>query len=742
MNLDAILSSYLELIESLTEGCLGVGVLDGELDNCRSRGAFDSTSCVRWLREQGWEKKAGAAGQLARMPRRGQFEVALALSESNGKLLAIVGVTLTEKGAKALGTKPGAMLRQRLKPALDCLHRELASASRTKSKVATLSERTRDLEWLFQVAAETKSAASNQRALEELLATAAKKVRSAFAALIVPEQRVILQHTRQEHSGGDSFETIFSKAQSHLLAWAQRHHRPLILNRAGAQGSKLPPCKILALPVTARKGATTGVMAFLNPSTAADYVKRQAFLGAHVARHAAHLLESQFDLATGLLTRPALEGAYESLPDNVKLAPHSVMHIDIDDLHVINNVHGFSAGDDVIVRVANLLAPPIISRGALAARISGDQFALVLLECDTQTAASIAAQLQRAVAQKPSGPAAASGAAVATPTSPVEITLSCGITTVSKSQRGLSRALAAAETACEAAKDRGRNRIETYACDDSSIIQRHGDSFLVGSLRDALKTDRFLLFAQPIVPLRNPELPGGYEVLIRLLNPDNTPCSPGEFLPAAQRYQLMPAIDRWVLDHTLSLLDSYSGVISRRRLSFSVNVTAHSLADDKFVEYLLSRLQTSRLPPGLLTVEITEQSAVRNLPFAIRLMNRLRKVGCGVALDDFGTGTNSLVYLRDLPVTRVKIDGSFVRDIVGSDRAASTLKGIIELLRPFNVETVAECTENAAIAQKLRQLGVDYAQGYAFGRPEPLPGVLEGLKQDESRKMHAIALEI
>jgi diguanylate cyclase (GGDEF)-like protein len=623
------------------------------------------------------------------------------------------------------------MLRQRLKPALDCLHRELVSAARAKSKVATLSQRTQDLEWLFDVAARLNSADSNRSALEQLLATATERMRSAFGALIVPGQRLLIESARAG-SSDSAFTVIRAEVQPQLLAWAHRHPRPLIMNGAGTHSSRIAPCKLLSVSIMPTQGPALGALVFFNPPSAPDYVKRQAFLATDVARQAAQLLHSQYDLGTGLLTRGALEEAYRALPETMKSTPHSALFLDIDRLHVVNNVHGFSVGDDVILRVAQLLAPPILSREALVARIAGDEFVAILPNCDTGAAASIAAQLQRAVADisrssLPDG---------------IDITLSCGVTALSSNPLGLAAALVSAEEACKAAKERGRNRVETFTCDDASIIQRHGDALKLQLLEDALKYDRFELYGQPIVPLSNPELASGYEVLLRLRSQDGGVQGPAEFLSAAQRYQLMPSIDRWVLDHTLNLLETYSGVLVRRHVTVSVNVTGYSLADDKFVDYLLSRTKISRFPRRLLTIEITEQSAVRNLRAAVSMMKRVRAAGCGVALDDFGTGTNSLAYLRDLPVNRVKIDGSFVRDLVTNPQAESTLKGIVDLVRPFGVEIVAEYVENAVIAQKVRSLGIDYAQGYAFGKPVVLASVFEELKRDESRTMHRLALEI
>jgi diguanylate cyclase (GGDEF)-like protein len=729
---EAVLSSYFELVQSLVKGCTALQVVDAELEPCGARGVAPTEGLRDWLRKSNFSATAAASPDLARTDPGGGVEVALALLDSANNLLAAVGITVTAEGTLALGTAPARALRQRLKPVLDCLHREIGSAVRTKAKTATLTERTRDLEWLFDVANELKSAASNERALQHLLSTACERMRCSYSALLVPGQKLTLQHTRSSSQSDTPFSQIRTQAQAQIMAWVGRHHQPLILNQVGTKSTTIARSKLIAVPVLPRQGKALGALIFLNAPDARDFVKRQAFLAAHIARHIATLLQSQYDLATGLLTRTALESTYESLPPQARQGAQAVLYVDIDKLHVINNVHGYSIGDDVIVSIANLLTAPAIPRDSLIARISGDQFVIILHDGGTQGAERVAAQLQQN----------SSRVLVKSAAGGVEITLSCGIGALRNEPGGFRQGLLAAETACQAAKDRGRNRIETFACDDSSLIQRQGDSFMYGTIRDALRSDQFELFAQPIVPLRNLELSGGYEVLLRLRKPDSTVSGPADFLSAAERYQLMPSIDQWVMENTIKQLEPYVSVLLHRRLSVSVNVTAHSLTDDKFVDFLIARLRSSRVPPGLLTVEITEQTALRNLPFAARLMHRLRELGCGVALDDFGTGNNSLVCLRDLPVTRVKIDGSFVRDILGNPRSEGTLRGILQLLEPFKVETVAEYVENEAIAQRLRRLKVDYAQGYAFGKPEPMQQLLHNLKLDESQRLRKLALEL
>jgi EAL domain-containing protein (putative c-di-GMP-specific phosphodiesterase class I) len=308
--------------------------------------------------------------------------------------------------------------------------------------------------------------------------------------------------------------------------------------------------------------------------------------------------------------------------------------------------------------------------------------------------------------------------------------------------KGFARALAAAEIACKAAKDRGRDRIELYACEDSSMMRRHDDVLIVGQLRDALKHDRFMLYAQPIVPLRERERPGGYELLVRLRTADGLISTPSEFLSAAQRYQLLPAIDRWVVARAVQTLTNYRSLVTQTGVSMSINVSGQSIGDEAFVDDLIEQVRSSGLPPAALTIEITEQSAVSNLAKAAELMHRLRRAGCKVALDDFGTGMNSLTSLKGLPVSRIKIDGSFVKDMLTDTRSLATVQAIIALARPLELDTVAEYVETEALASRLALMGVDYGQGYAFGKPVPLDDVLSNLQNEESRRLRALALEI
>jgi len=434
---------------------------------------------------------------------------------------------------------------------------------------------------------------------------------------------------------------------------------------------------------------------------------------------------------TGLYTRGGIEQMYGAHADDAD-ADRSILYIDVDHMHVVNELHGFELGNELIVRVAELLGPPLLPEGALAARISGDRFAVILPESDPRAAAKIAEEIQGAARRLVIGPAQ----------NVVDVSISCGVAALVTMPQGLARAMAAAELACKTAKNRGRNRVELYACEDNSMMRRHDDALAVGQLRAALKADRLMLYAQRIAPLQDPSLPGGYELLMRLREEDGTIIAPGPLIVAAQRYQLLPTVDRWVITRALQMLGSYRSMLKTRGVSMSINVSGQSIGDETCIQTFKEHLKSANLPPDCLTIEITEQAAVTNLARANSMIKQLKALGCRFALDDFGTGANSLTSLKNLQISRVKIDGSFVRDILTDRNSLATVKAIVELARGLRMDTVAEYVENEDIANAVRRLGVDYAQGYAFGMPEPLDGVLESLSRDESRRLQRMFLEL
>jgi diguanylate cyclase (GGDEF)-like protein len=726
---DPIFTSYAALANGLVGDLTGICLLDGSLEPRGAQGELAGESVAKWIRSLRWSESHHAAPTASECGPH-QWWIAIPLEQFDGSLLGVFCVSQSPGKAPAQPSRLAADLALRLKPLLDCVHRDLVNALPVRSQVQTLTERSAELEWLFRVTSNLKAGADDKRILEQLVAEATSRLSSALGVLYVPDKRLMVK-SENDPSASAALLEAWHQTREHLITWVHRQNRPLVVNTVGREGKNLSRCKVLCVPVVRESGRVIGALAFYNLPQAANYSHRQVFLARHIGRQAASIVEAQFDLMTGLYTRSGLDQMYSGLGDAADFIESSVIYLDIDHMHVANELHGFELGNELIVRVADLLSTPLLPDDALAARIAGDRFTIVLPSSTSDEAMRIAKTLQMAASKLTIGPSKDA----------FDVSITCGISALIPMPEGLARAIAAAELACKTAKSHGRNRVELYAVEDGSMMRRHADALAVGQLRSALKADRLLLYAQRITPLQNPGLPGGYEILLRLRDVDGTLVPPGPLIDAAQRYQLLPSVDRWVMQRALQMLTPYRGMLLTRGLAMSINVSGQSIGDETFIQRFTQLLNDANLPRHSISIELTEQAAITNLASAKTMVARLGASGCGFALDDFGTGANSLTYLKALQASRVKIDGSFVRDIQSDRNSKATVKAIVELAKGMGIETVAEYVENQDIAQEVRLLGVDYAQGYAFGKPEPLDGILEGLAFDESRRLHRLFLE-
>jgi diguanylate cyclase (GGDEF)-like protein len=723
-----VFDSYTALTLSLVPDLSGICLLDGTLKSLGEFGDLNAPACAQWITSLG-VRAAEERPPTAIARSQSQWWIVIPLEQSDGTLLGLFCVSQRQVTAPAQPSRYAAQLAARLKPLLDCVQRDLVGAQPVKNRVQQLTERTAELEWLFKVTSNLKAAVDDEHVIEELLAEATQRLKASLGVLCVPDKRLIVKFSA-EAVGGETLQAAWTQTEPHLLTWAQRQNRPLVINQFGDGKPDRVKCKVLCVPVVRESGRVIGILAFYNPPDAPDFIKRHVFLARHVGRQAASIVEAQFDLMTGLYTRTGLDQMFSSV-QSAEAIESSVLYLDIDHMHVANELHGFELGNELIVRVAELLSTPTLPADALAARISGDRFAIVLPTSACSDAIKIASELQRAAGRIVIGPSLES----------FDVSLSAGVSILLPMPDGLARAVAAAELACKTAKQRGRNRVELYAFEDGSMMRRHSDALAVGQLRSALKADRLQLFAQRIAPLQNRSLPGGYELLLRLRTVEGALIAPGTLIEAAQRYQLLPSIDRWVIHRALQVLAPYRGMFRTRSLGMSINVSGQSIGDELFVDQLTALLKDAQLPASCVSVELTEQAAITNMARANQMVERLRVLGCRFALDDFGTGSNSLTYLKSMQVYRVKIDGSFVRDILSNRNSQATVRAIVELAKGLGIETVAEYVETQEIAEAVRAMGVDYAQGYAFGKPEPLEPLLASLAADESQRLHKLFLE-
>jgi diguanylate cyclase (GGDEF)-like protein len=420
---------------------------------------------------------------------------------------------------------------------------------------------------------------------------------------------------------------------------------------------------------------------------------------------------------TGLYTRPEFEQRVRAVvTDKSRARQWTALYINADQLHVINDSFGMHVGDSVLSQLGDLIRSRLPPE-AFAGRISGDRFA-VLVPMPLEGAEKFAEALRESVEKL----------APSHGESRLHLSISVGVASVDASGGELMHSLAAAETACKAAKDRGRNRVEVYQSNDVSLVRRFADINIAGQLREAIEAGHLRLDAQLIAPFaKTVGTRPHFELLLRMLDENGHIVTFDRLLSAANRYQLMPTIDRWVVETAISMLQQRATELARRNIAFAINFSGQSLHDEEFSDFLIDRIRGSGLEPGLFCFELTENATVTNIARAVALMRRLRDLGCGIALDDFGTGLSSLSFLRQLPVTMLKIDGSFVRDVIVDPRAESMVRSIAQLAHSMSLSTVAEYVETREICARVSTLGVDYGQGYGIGRPAALAELLVGL---------------
>jgi diguanylate cyclase (GGDEF)-like protein/PAS domain S-box-containing protein len=446
-----------------------------------------------------------------------------------------------------------------------------------------------------------------------------------------------------------------------------------------------------------RDGASFGVVLVFRDVTEERELAKQL---AHQASH---------DRLTGLVNRHEFERRLSHLLDTASAqAPHALLYLDLDQFKIVNDTCGHAAGDDLLRQISALLRTKLRARDTLA-RLGGDEFGVLLEHCATTEAERVANNLREVL----------EGFRFRWNDKGFTIGVSIGLVPITHAGETLADVFSAADSSCYAAKEKGRNRVHIYRLDDTVLAQRHGEMRWIPRIQQALADGRFRLYFQPIVPLASKGRNGIHgEILLRMLDEAGRLVLPGAFLPAAERYGLMLALDRWVVKTSLEALSAMSN--GKGDLAFAINVSGQSLCAADFLDYVTEQIAATRVSPHRLCFEITETSAISELAHAIRFIETLKARGCKFALDDFGTGLSSFSYLKALPVDYLKIDGGFVKAIATDAIDEAMVEAVHHIGHIMGITTVAEWVESQAIRQKLGQIGVDYGQGYALGYPRPL----------------------
>lgn len=422
----------------------------------------------------------------------------------------------------------------------------------------------------------------------------------------------------------------------------------------------------------------------------------------HEARERLSWLGSH-DSLTGLLNRHAFEDRLAALLRAPRAAheQHAVLYLDLDLFKVVNDSCGHGAGDRLLQEVAALLAGLVQSYDTLA-RLGGDEFGLLLRNCPLSKAEELAERLVTTVHAH----------RFRWETRSFVLGASAGVVALGPEDRDLARVMSAADSACAAAKERGRNRVQVFRPSDSELELRRREMDWVSVISAALEQDRFALYLQRIEPAGGPDGLPHHEVLLRMLDPEGRVIPPGQFIPPAERYNLMPALDRWVIQRVFRDAQPEDGL-------FSINLSGTTLSDPGFQAFVQQEFQRTGLAPTRVCFEITETAAIADLDRAQAFIAAMRRLGCTIALDDFGAGLASFGYLKSLPVDFLKIDGLFVKGLRDSPVDQAMVEAIDRIGKLMGIRTVAEFVEDPATRARLHAIGVDMVQGYGVHRPEP-----------------------
>lgn len=485
-----------------------------------------------------------------------------------------------------------------------------------------------------------------------------------------------------------------------------------------AKDGRLIAIEDSASPIRSEEGRIFGVVIVFRD------VSHERALQQQLSWNAAH------DSLTGLINRREFELKVGAALGSAKheRTVHALLYIDLDQFKVVNDTCGHAAGDALLKAVSRLLHTHM-READIVGRLGGDEFGVLLLNCPPEHSRYLADEIRKSV----------KAFRFFWDASVFEIGVSIGMVEIDEDSKSLSELLSAADQACYMAKEQGRNRVHHYRETDLMLRKRHGQTLWVGRLHEALDKHQFALYAQPIMEVSSGTVAHA-EVLLRMRDGDGGVVLPGAFIPAAERFDVMPAIDRWVIESVCRWLkiernrhdqgpdghrlnghgqngDGWNG---KTASSLAINLSGVSLNDRFLGEFIREKFDQFEIDPARICFEITETAVINDLERASTFMESMKKLGCRFSLDDFGSGLSSFAYLKTLPVDYLKIDGLFIRDITANEVNHAMAKAINEIGHVMGMSTIAEFVETDAILSKVREIGIDYAQGFAVGPLDPL----------------------
>jgi diguanylate cyclase (GGDEF)-like protein len=609
------------------------------------------------------------------------------------------------------------LLKNILQPAIEVIGENLR-LNNEMSILQVKSETAEDeLKLVYKVDEKIHGLSRSHAGLAELVGQSGRFLGIAYSVLLLPTKRIRISATHSSWKSVDRkavdkyiIDTLFKRLEGQRL--------PTVFDIPPVAGSDNIADKgyqAMLCPLVDSSGNLEGVLAQLSRVNGSKFNHSNLRFMAHIVRKVEYVIEQSFDAMTGLMNRSGFDAQLHESRKALtgKEDAHQLIYLDLDSLQLVNDTFGIEGGDEVILSFAQLLEQ-VLPKNGVASRLTGDDFAILLTHSTVGDALKLTDEIRKG----------GSKLRYLRGDKSLQISFSIGIAAFDRTSKDGTEVVTAARFACDSAQSHGRDRVEVYDRGDRSIIRRYDDMHIVSQIQNTLDCDGFELMAQPIVSLGNEDSRPRHEILLRMKDGAGNNVPTETFFSAAERYQMMPQIDRWVISTTLAKLTEHSDYLASSGASFAINLSGQSLGDDEILSFIEDEMKSTGVPATSLCFEVTESAAVSNRKKAQTFINALREKGCRFSLDDFGAGLSSFAYLKNFQVDTLKIDGSFIRDIVGNRISEAMVVAITQVAKVMELETVAEYVESASTMKVVARLGVDFAQGHAVGKPTPLDSVL------------------
>lgn len=655
---------------------------------------------------------------LRRTLSSGRTVLALPVPGENGRISGLLVALFSKNDGKSSSFNPS-LLKSILEPAIEMIGESLRVSKEMRELERNADEARKELNFIYEVDEKIHGASGRHSSLAQLVGRSGRYLGINYSVLLMPSKRIRISAT---HS---SWKNVNRKVLDrylidHLMPKLEGQRRPLIFEIPAndSPGNTASGYQALLCPLLDKQGNVEGVLAQLGRVDQRKFSRGDRRFMSHIGRKVEYVIEQSFDAMTGLMNRSGFEAQLQESFEALKSDrdTHQIIYFDLDNLQLVNDTFSREAGDEVILSFARSLEEEL-PKSAVLSRLTGDDFCMLLTHASSESALDYANSIRSKTA----------ALRYLEGDKSLQVTMSIGIAGFDQSSVDGGHALTTARMACEAAKEHGRDRIEIYDEGNRSVIRRYDDMQLVAEIQQALDGNEFELLAQPIASLSASNTNPRFEILLRMQDGEGGRVETKALFSAAERYRMMPQIDRWVVSTSIAKLAEVHEHVSGRGAVFAINLSGQSLGDDDFLRFIEQEIDSSRISDSSLCFEITESAAVSNMKKAQSFIDRLRQRGCQISLDDFGAGLSSFAYLKNFNVDTLKIDGGFIRDITENRISESMVAAITQVAKVMELKTVAEYVESEETHKLIGELGVDFAQGHFIGKPITLDSVLSDL---------------